>query len=493
MPAKPLMSWDPRQSRWKKMVDGVSLRVTCKQLGLPRSKWTKEGSYLAANEWLRQRLAEIQRVESEPDPEHDVPMDTLNRLIEWAATHAPEEVSGLKKKKAQLIRRTEEPPILDHETISTNLEIAKLFGVHVPDDLDPEILNHFFGKRRIYQDRLKRHAKVEKQQTIGYLLDSFLSDLKLQQAPQTYDEIQRFLKSIPPSVWVHEAPVSSIQPATVRSHSRWLSSRNLSPDTHNKRLGFFRRFVKWLYAEEHLDTLPRNIESKSDRQRREWQAVKKFEGVAEFIGQLSPDERAWALLCLNCGMTAADLGKLFWLDSDIELWQERRIGAHRLRVCGLLDAETWTVTRRRSKTGKKKETPTVTYKLWRETVEALECLPLARSGLVFLHESGSPMYLSDYVSSGGSVPDTTRKDHFGTAWRGKRIPLGKLRSIAVNALSKSTEFLVYRDYFLCHAVGNVGQRHYYGEEDNPFFEALEFIRTDLLGDSISAANGFPTP
>ncbi len=93
MPAKPLMSWEGSpQFRWRKRFGGIPLEVTCKRLGLPRTKWTKEGSYLAANEWLRRKLSEIQKVEPDPDPDHVDAVETITNLIEWASTNAPEEV-----------------------------------------------------------------------------------------------------------------------------------------------------------------------------------------------------------------------------------------------------------------------------------------------------------------------------------------------------------------------------------------------------------------
>ena len=240
--------------------------------------------------------------------------------------------------------------------------------------------------------------------------------------------------------------------------------------------------MTWLYEEEHIETPPRNLKATKHRKDSEIGTVKKFTGVAEFVRSLSPDKKTWALLCLNCGMTAVDLGSLFWSDPSVQLWQEQRVGKYKVRATGILDSKLWLLTRRRSKTGKKKDTPTVTYKLWDETIRALESLPLSRSGLVFLHSSGSPMYLANYDESASSVSGTVRVDKFGAAWgRKKEIPLAKFRSIAANELGKDTLFRGYRDYFLGHAVKKIGEKSYYGEHDEPFFEALAFIHLSLFG------------
>ena len=146
MPAKPLMSWEGApQFRWRKRVQGVSLAVSCKHLGLPKSKWTKEASYLAANDWLRKKLAEIQLIEPDVDPEREETLSTIGRLIEWAAENAPDEVPGLQKVRAEFLSSRDHSAILDHDTVTSNLEVAKLFGIHIPEDTDPQILDHFLG------------------------------------------------------------------------------------------------------------------------------------------------------------------------------------------------------------------------------------------------------------------------------------------------------------------------------------------------------------
>ncbi len=389
-------------------------------------------------------------------------------------------------KTALLTSHGNDPPVLDSETISSNLEVARLNGIHVPEDLDPTILQHLFGNRRIYQDRLKRHSKVKKEQTIGHLLDVFLGDLRLKKSPQSHDEIHRYLKSIPVAVWSHDAATSSISTGTVANHYRWLMGCGLDASTHNKRIGFFRRFVNWLYQESYIESLPRNISSKDHRRKVEHQEVRTFRDIDGFVAGLDGRTKAWALLCLNCGMTAADLGKLFWQSDNAELWMKVRVAGHSMRACGVLKPDSWTLTRRRSKTGSRKETPTVTYKLWPETVQAIESLDLAREGLVFMHESGTPMHYVAYDDTGRSRAGTKRVDHFGAEWRGKRIPFARLRSIAADALSDSVEYRGYREYFLGHAPASVGERHYFGEKEAAFFQALGHIRRSVLGKPLPA-------
>ena len=57
MPASYDLTWDATNKRWRIMHKGQRYVVSCRQLGMPP---TKEGSYQAANDWWRQKLAEIE-------------------------------------------------------------------------------------------------------------------------------------------------------------------------------------------------------------------------------------------------------------------------------------------------------------------------------------------------------------------------------------------------------------------------------------------------
>ena len=59
MPRKLSMSWEPSANRWKKEFDKKIYRVTCKQLGLPRSQWTQKHSQKHANSWWEQKAQSL--------------------------------------------------------------------------------------------------------------------------------------------------------------------------------------------------------------------------------------------------------------------------------------------------------------------------------------------------------------------------------------------------------------------------------------------------
>ena len=53
------ISWVASTSQWQKRFNRKLHAVSCKQLGLPRHLWTKEGSRLAANAWWQTKQAEL--------------------------------------------------------------------------------------------------------------------------------------------------------------------------------------------------------------------------------------------------------------------------------------------------------------------------------------------------------------------------------------------------------------------------------------------------
>ena len=171
--------------------------------------------------------------------------------------------------------------------------------------------------------------------------------------------------------------------------------------------------------------------------------------------------RLWALLGLNCGMTNADLGQTTWGQID------------------QINETTWLLTRRRAKTGDNPNSPTVTYKLWPETIELLKRLP-TRKGLLFLRPGGGTYYQSKYTEKGKAIT----RDHFSEEWRSldpkPSMTLKEFRSAGSTALKNKKEYREYVDYFLGHVPHKVSDVSYAAEADNPFFEALDFIRQVVL-------------
>jgi len=91
------------------------------------------------------------------------------------------------------------------------------------------------------------------------------------------------------------------------------------------------------------------------------------------------------------------------------------------------------------------------------------------------------MYVSKYSETTKAKSKASRKDLFGDYWRGQRIPLGKLRSVAADILYGHEIYRQYKDYFLAHKPNTMADKHYGNEKDDPFFRVLAYIRKTIFG------------
>lgn len=452
------MVWEGQPNyRWVKCYRNQRYRVTCEQLGTPRSK---EDSYKQANQWWRLKKAELDN--RAVPPEYEVALRDIDRKIKYAKAFAPDLEAGLQSARGAILASPPgDSPLPDEEEIERKIKLAELFGIRVPDGCDPMVLQEIFGDRRLWQERFVRAGLVEHQKTLGVCLEEFLNEARLKQKPATYKEMERYLRGLTEKsgLWTSLTDVTTISEQTVRDHYKWLKSRSYSAGTHNKRLGFFRRFVSWLWREKKIEQKPRNLEHDDHREELEHREVTRFSKVKEVVNALPRELRLWALLGLNCGMTNADLGSLDW---------------------GQIDCVQSVLTRRRVKTGDARTTPTVAYKLWPQTIALLRSRR-NKNGLVFTTAKGKPMYETRFNEDNKVVC----KDNFGLRWKRNKpkspIPLGKFRSISASTLRKDPLYRQYEDYFLGHAPKTVADKHYAGEDDEAFFKALEFIRRDIFG------------
>ncbi|MHB8971085.1 MAG: hypothetical protein ACYC3X_14360 [Pirellulaceae bacterium] len=457
MPPKCLMSWEGHPNyRWVKMYRGKRYRVNCDDLNVPRSK---QESRQAANEWWRKTLLTLQ-TKHVVDEEQAQFLADLSVKIDCAANNDPELLSELKKFEQQAKEaRPDMMPLENEKQIDARVAASRLFGVVVPDDLDPIVLQSLFGSGHIWPERLAKHRKTETNKTVGHQLEKFLEEVRTVQKPRTHLELSAYLKrTLGTDIWASETSVESVDEQTVARHYQWLFQQNFSPGRHNKVIGFFRRFVEWLYTVALLEKMPRNLYLKKHRRKVVHKGIKTFDNVRPFIDGLKMPYRLWALLGVNTSMTNADMGQTTWEQ---------------------IDQERWILTRRRAKTGDDPHTPTVHYELWPETVDALKQLP-NRKGLLFTTENGKPMYGSFYRDDG----TVAVKDLFGTYWQRNfdpkpPIPLGKFRSIGATMLKRHEHYRQYGELFLCNVPTAIIDKNYGAEFDNPFFKALRFIRKQL--------------
>jgi len=179
-----------------------------------------------------------------------------------------------------------------------------------------------------------------------------------------------------------------------------------------------------------------------------------LDDLAKLLDQLpvAPHNlRLWALLCLNGGLTVAELGTLSWDQVDLERGE---------------------LNRTKARTGY-----VVAFKLWPETREQLRSIP-HRNGLVLLNpRTQTPMYRT--------TPTGTKHDRLSSCWRrsspDQSIQLASLRRIAAELLSRRVEFHDVVTLYLGHAPRQTNAIHYSMLNPEHFRNALKYLRATLIG------------
>jgi hypothetical protein len=108
MPAKPKMTWDRRNRRWRKLYKGQRYVVSCRQLDAPE---TKEESYQKANDWWIAKQTEIDG--HEPPHRYAEHLELLRRRREWARVHDLSEELRFITQEIERIEKGRHPNVFD--------------------------------------------------------------------------------------------------------------------------------------------------------------------------------------------------------------------------------------------------------------------------------------------------------------------------------------------------------------------------------------------
>jgi hypothetical protein len=137
-----------------------------------------------------------------------------------------------------------------------------------------------------------------------------------------------------------------------------------------------------------------------------------------------------------------------------------------------------TITRKRSKTDDREDTPEVTWKLWPITFELLKKHRSKHPTLALTARSGKPL-VEKRLKPDGKL---TKTDKIMSNYRrlcaetGIDKPPKCIRKTSANLLESHRDYARFAGYFLGPAEKGVKARHYTDMPHDLFFEALDWLR-----------------
>lgn len=474
-----LKGWNGDSYRWRWMIKGERVAVTCEELGLPPDQWTQEGSRKAAFDHYN-KLKGTVTTKREANHPH------AEQLTELKHRHQVATDLGIDTKPIQAAIATtkalpaDQTAYLDEATVA-KIEAAKLIlGVDL-SNADPVALRALFGTDQLWADRKKRTARVEIGKTIGDAAKRFISGKQDESRSGTRsadgaDNIRRWLQKFV----AFAGELTAIDQISFDLWERWqraCKARSISMETEEgaKEYGTSKAFVKWLWKQDLLQP-PKNVEDKMGFTR--WEGpiqtypiadVKKTVELAK--GQL----KLHLLLMLNCGMTQKDI-------SDLLKTQ--------------IDFKAGVIKRKRSKTKNKKNTPLVCYNLWPSTLAALQTHLSDHETLALTTKSGAS-WLHKSTRENGKIKKT---DNVATLWANlkkanpKATYLKTLKSFkktSATLIRNEPKFAEFYQYFLGHSEKSIAGKSYADLEPAVFETAINWIGKQLGVDQIQKSESKP--
>jgi integrase len=444
---KLLMSWNASRSRWEKMFKGTRFYWYPDRHGQPPSK---EGSWRAANDFWRNRKTELDQLGRQPKPGSP---EAVQRLLEaWAGR--------------PIVNAEEEAQAIN--------EIMTYYRDHRPPQ---ELIECVLGPQEYARVRTETVATLDRlaplPQSIGGQFVQWYEGQKLKVSageisPDRADTNRIMLKHFVDQAGEH-VPAGSITEETWRSFATFSRSKvaagGWSSDYAASVMRVARSFIRSLWESGLLSTPPKNLQSRdlTVKVRPKKKVYWTVEEIRKQLGAAHGPMKLHLLLMLNAGFYQSDISDLKKSEINWELG---------------------TITRKRSKTKDRPDTPEVTWKLWPEAFELLTQQRSSDRVLALTARSGNP-WVTKELREDGKLKKTDRiQSNYRRlcALTGIKRPLKSLRKTSANLLASHKDYARFAGYFLGHADQSIKDRHYVDVPQDLFNEALEWLRLQVLGD-----------
>lgn len=465
MPTRELMCWVPSQRLWTKRYMGKRYYISARQLGI--RPLTKEASLLAANQWWRDKQAELDLAEklNRQQPRQPGPHENLaSAMIGGETGDLLASLQGI------MSEHFADPPPVREEMVKHLSEVLAglLFDRMTSTGRIPDVVREKLPPARTAQlergiKELHGESAAEPDRTVRELSEKWLHTQKVQVdiggiSAGRYDNLRHALSHFTTFLG-DTADASTINAETLEGfHNHCLSKIAERREDGNAGLSAIRakqvfavakQWIGWLVGRGTI-AVPPNLQREwrfgpTTQQVKVWPVDEVRRVVSEATGKL----KLCLLLMLNTGATQKDVSDL--LDTEVN-WKSGR------------------VIRKRSKTRGHDDVPVVDYRLWPATFRLLK---EHRSGKerVLLTKSGKP-YVNHRLVNG----EFRGVDGFGTLLRGltKKLgikhPIKLLRKTSATLLEGHTATLPTGELvnpfagcvsmFLGHSPKSMKDKHY---------------------------------
>jgi integrase len=493
MPAIYLMSWEPKNRRWWGTITGhPRLFISCRQL----AKWsgkqfppTMDGSYQVANEWYRVKEREL--LGEKPSHRYAKDLEELEKRRAWAIRNGSHDMAKVITHELQLIHAGSEPSYLSQYQDDDNGRQEGHFpkpNFRVAERGDPEyeekLARGFIDEvdawdatdvgNRVWNDRVGRGVTqpVAEDLYVRSRIKSYLDGLRGrvgagQFSPGSYANKSETLKKF--EKWIGEdALVDSIDEETLHRYFQHIlgliTARNddlkdksgCSVAYAKKQFSDAKTFIFNLVEKKLVPPLA-SLSSKAFRLNDDPKKIIPYtiEEVRVLVERATGQLKLHLLLMLNCGMTQIDIANL--QDEEVD-WDRGRI------------------VRKRSKTQRLPNTPTVSYNLWPTTLDLLK-----------LYRSGQDRVLQTCTGGRwawremGANGKTRRSDNIATNYNRLRKKTGIDKTLIVMKKTSSSLLRTQNEYadlywlFLGHSPKTIADRHYAAPPEERLNAAITWL------------------
>ena len=472
MPRKLSMSWEPSANRWKKEFDKKIFRVTCKQLGLPRSQWTQKHSQDHANSWweLKAQALGVAKIANHP---HAAGLHEIRRRMQLAKKRGHSKAIACLQNKFEEIKRlpADEDPDLDD--IGIKLAGLRSMGIVTSDPLDPITTDVLFGSGSFWAAGTVE--TVDEGKTLSEWKEAFLAEQISRQKRGSLtagridflrshlNKVIKYFEGIDPLL-----TPSKITPVLIKKYFQTIANRKCAYSTKRDEWATFKQLMSAFSLEDDDFRLPKILtgrQSSCEFPKSQKKADPFTKDEFHLVLNASDDAlRAYLLLMLNCFMTQSDISDL----------QTQEVDLPKCRIC-----------RTRSKKRKKIGNSAIPmhWKLWKITVACLDKVKPDDSNqknfflennqkLVHEHAKGGR---TDFIARKFEAVIKTLKKSGALAPEWNKT-LKQLRKTGANIIEKSEQHAAALNTLLEHE-SSVASIHYTntGKPKKRLFRATNYV------------------